>query len=389
MKLLSKFLVFFFIITSAQAQETYKFDENHTTVVWTANHFGFSNPSGKFTDVKGDLTLDENDPEKSSVNVTIKTDSINTGIEKFDQHLKSADFFNTANFPTAKFVSTNVAITGKNRAKVMGNLTLLGATKEVVLDVKLNRIALNPFTQKKTAGFSAVANIKRSDFNMNFGIPGVSDMVKLTIEAEAILQDQPKQVAVSASEWKIIPEKSSISFKASQNNSAIEGSFKNFSGNIDFDKDRQNGNKILMTVETTSIKLSFDEILQILKDKNWLAIEGFPQATFFADNFSRSSDKNFTANGKLTIKDKSIPTTVNFSFKEYSKTTATAVGSFKINRSDFNIGNNDFDRNKQVDNTVEINFTITAEKPSNEASPKTNSTINSTKSSPSLQSIIR
>lgn len=183
----------FAIIVSAGAAENYNttqkyvFDQTHTQVTWHANHFGFSTPNGKFTDVSGDITLNEKNPEKSSVNVVIKTAKIDTGIEKFDEHLKSKDFFNVEKFPEAKFTSKTVEVTGKDTAKVTGSLTLLGVTKDVVLDTKLNKIGENPFTKKKTAGFSATTTIKRSDFGMSYGVPGVADDITLTIEAEATI----------------------------------------------------------------------------------------------------------------------------------------------------------------------------------------------------------
>jgi len=184
---MKKFLTIFtavFFAASAQAAETYKFDPNHTNIKWSANHFGFSNPDGKFNEVEGSLVLDEKNPEKSSLDVTVKISSLNTGLPKFDKHLKSADFFDESKFPTAKFVSTSIKKSGKNSAKVTGNLTLHGVTKPVILEVKLNKIGVNSFTQAKTAGFSATTTIKRSDFGMDYGIPGISDEVKLAIEAE-------------------------------------------------------------------------------------------------------------------------------------------------------------------------------------------------------------
>ena len=168
-------------------EEKYKLDPFHTSVTWSASHFGFSKPSGKFTDIDGEIVLDEKNPKKSFVNITIKTSSINTGLEKFDQHLKSVDFFNVEKFPTATFVSKNVVVTGKNTAKVEGDFTLLGITKPITIDVKLNKLGTHPFTQKKTVGFSAKAKIKRSEFGMNYAVPGVSDNVDLMIELEANL----------------------------------------------------------------------------------------------------------------------------------------------------------------------------------------------------------
>jgi polyisoprenoid-binding protein YceI len=182
-----------FLTSAANAADTYTFDQNHTSVSWSANHFGFSNPSGKFTEVSGSLTLDEKNPKNSAVDVVIKIESLVTGLSKFDKHLKSADFFDAEKFPTAKFTSTSVVLSDKKTAKVKGNLTLHGITQPVTLNVKLNKLALNQFTQKQTAGFSATTIIKRSEFGMNFGIPGISDEVKLVIEAEANPAEEVKK----------------------------------------------------------------------------------------------------------------------------------------------------------------------------------------------------
>lgn len=167
------------------APETYELDPAHTNLTWQANHLGFSNPSGKFTDVKGILVLDEADPEKSRLDVTIRTESVLTGIEKFDDHLRSKDFFNVEKYPTARFKSRRVERTGKNTAQVIGELTLLGVTRPVLMDVTLNKIGLNPMSKVKTAGFSAKTMIVRSEHGMTYGLPGVSDEVNLMIEAEA------------------------------------------------------------------------------------------------------------------------------------------------------------------------------------------------------------
>ena len=119
LKLLSISLTALFLASANSfAQEAYKIDSNHTSVTWTANHFGFSNPSGKFSDIEGAINFDEKNPKKSSVNVTIKTASLNTNLPKFDQHLKGKDFLDVEAFPTATFASTKVIRTGKNQAKV-------------------------------------------------------------------------------------------------------------------------------------------------------------------------------------------------------------------------------------------------------------------------------
>lgn len=163
----------------------YQIESNHAYVVWFANHFGFSNQSGKFSDVSGEIIFDEAKPANSSVDVTIKIASLVTGLAKFDQHLKSADFFDAEKFPTAKFVSKKIKVIGKDKSKIEGDLTIHGVTKTVVLDAKMNKSGVSAITQKPTIGFSATAEINRSEFGLEYAIPGVADKVKLVIETEA------------------------------------------------------------------------------------------------------------------------------------------------------------------------------------------------------------
>jgi len=172
------------LASPVQAAE-YKFDPNHTSVIWNAGHFGFSAPHGIFSGGEGTLHFDENAVEKSKVDVTIKTAGLATGIAKFDEHLKSKDFFNSEKFPDAKFVSTKVEKTGEKTGKVTGDLTLLGVTKPLTLDVIFNKSGAHPMNQKPTVGFTATGVIKRSDYGMNFGVPNVTDDVQIQIEAEA------------------------------------------------------------------------------------------------------------------------------------------------------------------------------------------------------------
>ena len=136
--------------------------------------------------MEGEIIIDEDAPEASSVSVTIPIDMINTGVPDLDKHLKGADFFNVEEFPTATFKSDTVELTGEKTAKVTGMLTLLGVTKPVVLDVTLNQIAENMFG-KQTAGFEASATILRSDFGMTTYLPGLGDEITLEIDSEANL----------------------------------------------------------------------------------------------------------------------------------------------------------------------------------------------------------
>jgi polyisoprenoid-binding protein YceI len=175
------------VTSAAQAEpQTYQLDPNHTSVLWHVNHFGFSSPSGKWQ-ADGTLVLDDKHPQASKVNVNIKVDTINTGIPKLDEHLKSKAFFDVAQFPTATFVSDKVKLTGKDTAKVTGQLTVHGVTKPVTLSVKLNKMGINPITEKEAVGFTAATTISRADFEMNTLEPGLGDTVRIDIEAEGQL----------------------------------------------------------------------------------------------------------------------------------------------------------------------------------------------------------
>ena len=196
MKKITTFLAIFIVsLTSAKialaqdssgAENKYKIEKNHTSVMWIADHFGYSKVSGKFTDISGEIIFDEKKPQNSSVQVEIKTESIATGLPKFEDHLKSKDFFDVKTFPTAKFVSKKIIVEGKkNKAQIIGDLTLLGITKEVILKAEFNKSSPNPMSQKPTIGFSAKTSINRSDFGMKYALPGVADKVELVIEVEA------------------------------------------------------------------------------------------------------------------------------------------------------------------------------------------------------------
>lgn len=172
----------------AFAADTFTFDSNHTNITWRANHFGFSSPDGKFVGATGTLILDETTPANSKVEVSIPTTGLVTGLPRFDEHLKSADFLDVAKYPTATFVSDKVELTSQDTAKVSGMLTLHGVTKPVVLDVRLNKIGENPMNHLKTAGFSATGTIKRSEFGISAYVPNISDEIELSFEVEANVQ---------------------------------------------------------------------------------------------------------------------------------------------------------------------------------------------------------
>ncbi|OJY63623.1 MAG: hypothetical protein BGP16_01735 [Sphingobium sp. 66-54] len=166
----------------------YTADADHTLVKWQVDHFGFTPYFGIFGSVTGTLQLDPANPSAAKVDVTIPVSKVTTANAGLTGHLlkaaeagKAADFFG-ANPADAKFVSTNVAVSGQT-AKITGNLTLNGVTKPVTLDAKFYGAGKSPMGGKENVGFTATGAIKRSDFGVGFAIPMVSDEVKLEIVA--------------------------------------------------------------------------------------------------------------------------------------------------------------------------------------------------------------
>ena len=166
---------------------TYTLDPTHTQVVFSWNHFGYSNPTAQFGKVEGTLNFDEANPTKASVEVKIPLASVNSNVPKLDEHLQKDEFFDSAKYPDATFKSTKVEKgAGKNKLKVIGDLTLHGVTKPVVLDVTVNKVGEHPMRKAPAAGFEASTTVKRSDFGISKYVPMVSDEIKIHITSEAI-----------------------------------------------------------------------------------------------------------------------------------------------------------------------------------------------------------
>lgn len=167
------------------APEAFALDKTHTHIGLTWNHLGFSQTRARFTDFTGSLVLDEAQPENSSLEVTIPIASLDTNVEKLDNHLQSADFFDAGKFPTATFKSTAIELVGDDKARVTGDLTIKGVTKPAVLHVHLNKLDKHPMSGKRAAGFTATTVIKRSDYGITQYVPMVSDEIELFISTEA------------------------------------------------------------------------------------------------------------------------------------------------------------------------------------------------------------
>jgi polyisoprenoid-binding protein YceI len=165
----------------------YKIDASHSGAFFEVGHLGgVSRFMARFNDIAGELVVDV--PEKSKISVTIKTDSIDSNHEGLDKHLKSPDFFNAVQFPTMTFTSTGVKLDANGEGSIGGNLTLRGVTKPVTF--KLKHVGAGKGMKgEQRVGYVATGTIKRTDFGMNYGVPGAAtDEVDLHINIEGIKQ---------------------------------------------------------------------------------------------------------------------------------------------------------------------------------------------------------
>ena len=164
--------------------DSYTVDPAHTFPHFSISHLGFSTLQGRFDKTSGKIMLDRA-ARTGSVDIAIDATSVSTGFAKRDEHLKSPDFFNAAEFPSITYKSSAVKFKGDTPASVEGNLTLLGVTKPVTLTIDAFNCGANPMNKKEECGAAASTQFKRSDFGMKFGLPGVGDDIKLVFEIEA------------------------------------------------------------------------------------------------------------------------------------------------------------------------------------------------------------
>ena len=141
---------------------------------------------GLFGETTGAIGFDSANPAASKLNVDVKTGSLQTQFGPRDADLKGADWFNVAEFPDMTFVGKTFTKKGDKTGEVTGDLTLLGVTKPVTLEVTFNKAGVRPTDKADTVGFSARGSLKRSDFGMKTFIPYIGDKIDLIIETEAI-----------------------------------------------------------------------------------------------------------------------------------------------------------------------------------------------------------
>lgn len=171
----------------------YTIDPSHTTLGFVARHAMVTNVKGAFNDFTGSLHLDGADPAKSTATLDIAMDSIDTGNADRDGHLKSADFFRTDEFPAMTFRSTAAESLGGDDYRITGDLSILGVTKPISIDLEFNGAAKDPFGNERV-GFEGKAEILRSEWGLTWnaaletGGVLVSDKIKLNFDISAIKQ---------------------------------------------------------------------------------------------------------------------------------------------------------------------------------------------------------
>lgn len=163
---------------------SYVLDPAHGKITWSVDHMGFSTYVGQFTDVAANLDLDVRNPAASKLDASVKTDSVGTFSDGLNKHVKTADFLDTAKFPTAEFRATGIQLVDRDTARISGNLTLRGVTKPIVIEADFNQAGINPVDKQYSVGFDGKAKIKRSDYGINYGLPLLGDEVTLHLEAE-------------------------------------------------------------------------------------------------------------------------------------------------------------------------------------------------------------
>ncbi|MBX3129000.1 MAG: polyisoprenoid-binding protein [Polyangiaceae bacterium] len=169
----------------AEAKGTYTIDTVHSAVVFSAKHAGLGWTYGSFNQLSGKLVVDE-DPSKSSIELEIDANSVFTANKKRDDHLKSPDFFNTAQFPKITFKSRSIKASGESKFDVEGDLTLHGVTKPLTVSMEHVGQGVFPMDKSYRVGFEGSTTIKRSDFGMKSMLEAAGDDVRFTVAIEAV-----------------------------------------------------------------------------------------------------------------------------------------------------------------------------------------------------------
>ncbi|MGH8121746.1 MAG: YceI family protein [Rudaea sp.] len=171
---------------ASAATQDFRFDTVHTQILFCASHLRFSNPCGLLRVKSGFIRFDDDDWSTAKVAVLIDMASVDMGDAAWSNKLRSHEFLASERYPTAHFVSSSVTKTDARSGIVHGALTLLGVSRVIDLQMTFNRAGVDPYTFKYTAGFSATARLKRSDFGMRKYLPDIGNDIDIRIEVEGL-----------------------------------------------------------------------------------------------------------------------------------------------------------------------------------------------------------
>jgi polyisoprenoid-binding protein YceI len=166
--------------------QTWQIDPNHTAAQFSVRHMGISTVRGAFTKVSGSAQYDPADPAKTSLEATIDTASVDTRVSMRDDDLRSPNYFDVAKYPTITFKSNSVQTAGEGKLKIVGDLTIHGVTKEVVLDVDGPSAPVTDPRGNSHVGASASTKINRKDFGVGGANPMVGEEITITIDVELV-----------------------------------------------------------------------------------------------------------------------------------------------------------------------------------------------------------
>lgn len=175
--------------TATAEMARYELDPDHTTVYFTVDHIGYAKTLGVFSELTGSFDYDAAARDLGQVSVAIDAASVNTLHSARDRHVRNSDFLDVGAHPQITFTAEGGTPTSNTKGRVTGDLTILGQSRPVTLDVTLNKSAPYPFGHKRDVlGLSMTATINRSDFGMTYGVANglVGDEVVIRIETEAM-----------------------------------------------------------------------------------------------------------------------------------------------------------------------------------------------------------
>lgn len=162
--------------------------------------------------------------------------------------------------------------------------------------------------------------------------------------------------------WKIEPAASKITFIATQNGAPVIGEFKSFSGNIVFDRADLASSAVMIKIDMASVSASYNQIVDTLKSVDWFDTAAFPSAVFKTNHFTKVGDNKYTADGTLTIREKTAPITLTFTLEKYTDADALVKGSATLKRTALGVGRGDWAKTDSIKDDVQVDFVLAAKK---------------------------